>query len=98
MLIWRGVNVFPAAIRDVVSSFMPEASGMILVKPAASGVKQEPPLPVAVELARGIAASERLAEAIRSRIRDALVVSTRIELVPWGTLQRSEYKSKLVQH
>ncbi|WP_370036367.1 hypothetical protein [Sinorhizobium fredii] len=27
-----------------------------------------------------------------------LVVSTRIELVPWGTLQRSEYKSKLVQH
>ena len=98
MLIVRGVNVFPAAIRDVVSSFMPEVSGLILVKPAASGVKQEPPLPVAVELAKGIATSERLAEAIRSRIRDTLVVSTRIELVAWGTLQRSEYKSKLVQH
>jgi hypothetical protein len=25
-------------------------------------------------------------------------VQTRIELVPWGSLQRSEYKSKLVDH
>jgi phenylacetate-CoA ligase len=27
-----------------------------------------------------------------------LVVQTRIELVPWGSLQRSEYTSKLVEH
>jgi phenylacetate-CoA ligase len=26
-----------------------------------------------------------------------LVVQTRVELVPWGSLQRSEYKSKLVE-
>jgi hypothetical protein len=25
-------------------------------------------------------------------------VQTRVELVPWGTLQRSEYKAKLVRH
>jgi hypothetical protein len=24
-------------------------------------------------------------------------VQTQVELVPWGTLQRSEYKSKLVE-
>jgi phenylacetate-CoA ligase len=98
MLIVRGVNVFPAAVREVVSSFAPDVSGHILVRPQAPGVKQEPPLPVRVELARGAAADAALADAISEKLRTALVVRTRVELVPWGTLQRSEYKSKLVEH
>jgi phenylacetate-CoA ligase len=97
MLIVRGVNVFPSAVREVVSAFAPDVSGRILVKPRAAGVKQEPPLPVSVELARGGRGDEALAEAIRERLRGTLVVQTRVELVPWGTLQRSEYKSKLVE-
>ena len=98
MLIVRGVNVFPSAVREVVSAFAPEVSGHILVKPAAAGVKQEPPLPVSVELAQGETADAALAEAIRERLRNVLVVQTRVELVPWGSLRRSEYKSKLVEH
>ena len=94
MLIVRGVNVFPSAIREVVSAFAPAVSGNILVRPQARGVKQEPPLPVSVELARDGAADE---DAIRDRLREVLVVQTRVELVPWGSLQRSEYKSKLVE-
>ena len=94
MLIVSGVNVFPSAIREVVGVFAPAVSGNILVKPQAAGVKQEPPLPVAVELAPGAHAD---AEAIRERLREVLVVQTRVELVPWGSLQRSEYKSKLVE-
>jgi phenylacetate-CoA ligase len=97
MLIVRGVNVFPAAVREVVSAFAPDVSGHILVKPAQPGVKQDPPLPVAVELARDARPGVELADAIRESLRGALVVQTRVELVPWGTLQRSEYKSKLVQ-
>ena len=97
MLIVRGVNVFPSAVREVVSGFVPEVSGHIVVRPRAPGVKQEPPLPVRVELARGRAADDSLADAIRERLRGVLVVSTRVELVPWGALQRSEYKSKLVE-
>jgi phenylacetate-CoA ligase len=96
MLIVRGVNVFPSAVREVVSAFAPDVSGHILVRPEAAGVKQEPPLPVAVELARGASADPLLAQSIRERIRDVLVVQTRIDLVPWGTLRRSEYKSQLV--
>jgi len=96
MLIVRGVNVFPSAVREVVSAFAPDVSGHILVRPAAAGVKQEPPLPVSVELARGAAPDPSLADAIRERLRSALVVQTRVELVPWGSLQRSEYKSTLV--
>jgi phenylacetate-CoA ligase len=97
MLIVRGVNVFPSAVREVVSGFAPEVSGHILVRPQAAGVKQDPPLPVSVELAPGAAADEALAESIRERLRSVLVVQTRVDLVPWGTLRRSEYKSKLVE-
>ncbi len=98
MLIVRGVNVFPSAVREVVGAFAPDVSGHILVRPRAEGVKQEPPLPVSVELARGRDAGGALAEAIRERLRTVLVVHTQVELVPWGSLQRSEYKSKLVEH
>jgi phenylacetate-CoA ligase len=97
MLIVRGVNVFPSAIREVVSGFAPEVSGNVLVRPAAPGVKQEPPLPVSVELARDASDSSGLAEAIRERVRSVLLVQTSVELVPWGSLQRSEYKSTLVE-
>jgi phenylacetate-CoA ligase len=97
MLIVRGVNLFPSAVREVVSSFAPEVSGNILVKPSTTGVKQEPPLPVNVELAPGHDEDPALAESIRARLREVLVVQTRVDLVPWGTLQRSEYKSKLIQ-
>jgi phenylacetate-CoA ligase len=98
MLIVRGVNVFPSAIRDVVSAFAPTVNGHILVKPQAPGVKQEPPLPVSVELAREEAADPALATAIRERLRTVLAVQTRVDLVPWGSLGRSEYKSQLVEH
>jgi phenylacetate-CoA ligase len=96
MLIVRGVNVFPSAIREVVSAFAPAVSGNILVKPTADGVKQEPPLPVAVELAAETAPDD-LAERIRERLRATLIVQVQVELVPFGSLARSEYKSKLVQ-
>ena len=97
MLIVRGVNVFPAAIREAVSVFAPEVSGHILVRPHEPGVKQEPPLPVTVELGRGRDANSPLADAIRERLREVLIVQTQVDLVPWGSLQRSEYKSKLVE-
>ena len=97
MLIVRGVNVFPSAVREVVSAFVPDVSGNILVKPETPGVKQEPPLPVTVELGRDAAPDASLADAIRDRIRSVLVVRTRVELVPWGSLARSEYKSTLVE-
>ena len=96
MLIVRGVNVFPTAVREVVSTFAPRVSGRIVVVPEQPGVKQEPPLPVHVELVQGAVADEALAEEIRARLRDVLVVSTRVELVPWGSLERSEYKSSLL--
>lgn len=97
MLIVRGVNVFPTAIREVVSDFAPEVSGVILVTAAADGAKQEPPLPVKVEMAPDREPSADLSKKIEEAIRAKLVFRAAIELVPHGSLPRSEYKSKLIK-
>ncbi|HYG84811.1 MAG TPA: AMP-binding protein [Azospirillum sp.] len=96
MLIVRGVNVFPSAVREVVNRFQPAVTGVISIRPKAKGVKQAPPLKVVVELAEGSAADDSLRERIEQDIRATLVVSAAVHLVPAGTLPRSEYKSKLL--
>ena len=71
-------------------------SGVISVRPRQKGFRQDPPLKLVVELAEGAAPDAALAERIRNRIREALLVNTEIVLAPHGSLPRSEYKSKLV--
>jgi phenylacetate-CoA ligase len=97
MLIVRGVNVFPSAVREVVHGFAPRVSGHLLIRPVSPGVKQDLPLPVSVELARGEESDEELATAIRDRLREVLVVQVQVELVRWGSLPRSEWKATLVE-
>jgi phenylacetate-CoA ligase len=96
MLIVRGVNVFPSAVREVVNEFAPAVVGVIMIRPRAKGVRQEPPLPVSVEVAAD-ADVEGLRDRIRTRLREKLLVTTEIELATAGSLPRSEYKSKLVE-
>lgn len=96
MLIVRGVNLFPTAVREVVAEFVPTVSGMISIRPRSKGVRQKPPLPLCVELAEGVAATDGLADRIKSRIRDKLIATTEIEFVAYGALPRSDYKLKLV--
>jgi phenylacetate-CoA ligase len=93
MLIVRGVNVFPSAIRELVGKFQPRVTGAVMVKPRSRGVRQDPPLPVVVE-----ASSPGIAGEIRDAIRAALLVSTEVQIVAPGSLPRSEYKSKLIDY
>jgi phenylacetate-CoA ligase len=94
MLIVRGVNLFPTALREIVNEFAPTTTGVVMIKPSSAGVRQDPPLPVTVEAADPSQAG--LADRIRTRVREALLVTAEIELVAAGSLPRSEYKSKLV--
>ncbi len=94
MLIVRGVNLFPTALREIVNEFAPATTGVVMIKPRSAGVRQDPPLPVKVEAADP--SQPELAERIRARVREALLVTAAIELVAAGSLPRSEYKSKLV--
>lgn len=96
LVIVRGVNVFPSAVRAVVAGFAPRVSGAMQVRPRQRGVRQEPPLPVHVELGPGQEADQALAEAIEAAIRATLVATVRVTLLPHGSIARSEYKTKLL--
>ncbi len=94
MLIVRGVNVFPTAVREVVNEFVPAVSGVLSIRPRVKRFRQDPPLKVMVELAEG-QSGEGLTETIRARIRDKLIFTAEVVLVPFGSLPRSSYKSHL---
>jgi phenylacetate-CoA ligase len=96
LLIVRGTNLFPSAVREVIAEFRPRVGGPILIRPVHTGVRQDAPPRVLVELAPGEPADDALSGAIQRAIRAKLVTSTAIELVPYGALPRSEYKSRLV--
>jgi phenylacetate-CoA ligase len=99
MLIVRGVNLFPTAIRSVLEGFTPSVSGMFQVRPHSHGVLQSPPLPVVIELGEGItSAPEGLRQRMTEEIRSRLLVTTDVAFVPFGTLPRETYKSKLVDY
>jgi phenylacetate-CoA ligase len=92
MLIVRGVNVFPSAVREVVARFQPKVTGAILIRPRRKGVKQEPPLPVLVE------GEAELGEAIAKEIRSALLFTAEVRMVAPQALPRSDYKVKLLDY
>jgi phenylacetate-CoA ligase len=99
MLIVRGVNLFPSAIRSVLKDFAPDVSGLLQVRPRQRGVLQTPPLPVTVELGQGVSAPPPgLAERIKQEIRARLVVTAEIRLVSHGTLPRETYKTRLIDY
>lgn len=89
MLLVRGVNVFPAAIKTLVSRFADQGVSdiMRIVLKNAPPV-QEPPLPVRVELARYLPAGERarLATEMTASISTELRFRCEIELLDPGTL------------
>jgi phenylacetate-CoA ligase len=90
MLIVRGVNVFPSAVREVVARFHPRVTGAILIQPRNRGVRQDLPLRISVE------GEVDLAGAIAAEIRDTLTFTAEVQMVAPKSLPRSDYKSKLV--
>jgi phenylacetate-CoA ligase len=99
MLIVRGVNLFPTAIRSILEDFTPEVSGMFQVRPRERTVLQKPPLPVLIELGEGMtSAPDVLRQRMIDEIRSRLLVTTDVQLVPFGSLPRETYKSKLVDY
>jgi phenylacetate-CoA ligase len=99
MLIVRGVNLFPSALRSILKQFTPHVSGMMQVRPRESGVLQSPPLPVVVELGESCTmARDELRQKITDEMRSRLLVTTDVRLVPYGTLPRETYKSKLIDY
>src|SRR6266568_3845027 len=85
MLIMLGVNVFPSAIKDVISSLHPQTTGEIQVVLETPGPKVAPPLKVVVEHTQACSDVPTLKDEIERKIKAALSVSATLNLVPAGT-------------
>lgn len=97
MLIVLGVNVFPSAIKDIVTAFRPRTTGEILVLLHKPGPNVQPPVHIQVEHASGATNLEGLKKEIENALHDRLLFGPNVELVPEGTLPRYEMKAKLIK-
>jgi phenylacetate-CoA ligase len=97
MLIVLGVNVFPSAIRDVVQALHPRTSGAVQILLPDKGPRVEPPLRVEAEWGEQAGDHDELRGSIESTIRSRLSVPARVDLVPPGSIERSEMKSRLTR-
>ena len=97
MLIVLGVNVFPSAVRDVVQELHPRTSGAVQILLPSRGPRVDPPLSVEAEWGEHPGDHDDLRGQIESIIRSRLSVPASVTLVPPGTIERSEMKSRLTR-
>ena len=98
MLIVRGVNVFPSAVREVVSEFAPTVSGHVRLRPTAPGPSRTRRCRSWSSSRRAPPPSDELAERDPCETARGARGPGEVEFVPSGSLERSDYKSKLVEH
>jgi phenylacetate-CoA ligase/benzoylacetate-CoA ligase len=100
MLIYKGMNVFPTAVRDLVGDrFAGRAAPLLRIwKERADQVRFDDPLPVEVEAAQPLDDAQRaaLAREIEDAARAQLQVRLAVTIVAPGALPRSSYKQSLV--
>jgi phenylacetate-CoA ligase len=88
MLIVRGINVWPSAVRELVIGFQPLATGNVRIVADFPGHSTEKRLRVRVEHAAGLSAEQLigLGEDLTRRITQVLAFRPDLELVPPGVL------------
>lgn len=97
MFIVRGVNVFPSAVKDVVTD-VSGTTGQLRIHIPKDESRVEAPVPITVERAADADVEPGdLAERVEESIRDRLTFGADIEVVSEGTLERSQYKAELVE-
>ncbi|MFF4778005.1 phenylacetate--CoA ligase family protein [Microtetraspora fusca] len=97
MLIVLGVNVFPSAVRDLVQTLHPRTNGAIQIVLPEEGPRVEPPLRVEAEWGDEPGDLDGLRQEIEGLIRSRLTVRAVVTLVPPGSIERYELKSRLTR-
>jgi phenylacetate-CoA ligase len=102
MLLVRGVNVYPHAIKDVVISFLPKVTGTLRIVLDSPPPVVKPPLKLRVEYAAEIPPEtiEALAKEIENKISQILRFKASVEMVKPGTFDHAmglTLKSELLE-
>lgn len=98
MFIVRGVNIYPNAVKDVVTAVEGTSGHIQILLENESGTAEEAPVDVLVELDPEGRPSEALESRIEAEIREHLKFQADVELLEPGSLAREEYKSELVAY
>lgn len=99
MLIYKGMNVFPSAIRDVISSVEGVAPRLRVVLPEPGKVNFEEPIPIEVAREPGSQRPDsELLEDVIEAVRERLKARVDPTLVDVDDLPAGEYKTELVRH
>jgi phenylacetate-CoA ligase len=96
MVVFRGVNVYPGQVDEVLSRIARVGSEhQVLLERRADGKDH---MTVKVERAADVpdADSSSIARLIASEIKRNLMVSCTVDMIPYGTLPRSERKTKRI--
>lgn len=100
MLIYKGMNVFPSALRDLIASrFAGQVEPMVRVWKEAKGqVRFDDPIAIDVEAAPGFPGGQyaALAQAIEGEVRNQTQVRVRVTVLQPGALPKSAYKNSLL--
>jgi phenylacetate-CoA ligase len=102
MLLVRGVNVYPHAIKDVVNKFLPKVTGWMRIVLDSPPPVVKPPLKLRVEYAPGTPPEKlaSLAKEIEKEISEILRFKASVELVPPGAFDHAmglTLKSELLE-
>ncbi len=95
MLIVKGANVYPEAIRRVLLEFEPRTTGHFRIRLPRAGPAVDPPLRLRVETAEPDPSA--LEAELMARMRAELRVAPAIEWLPPGALPRESHKTKFIE-
>jgi phenylacetate-CoA ligase len=100
MLIIKGVNIYPVALKSVVGEFAPRTTGALRIILDGPGPLVKPPLRVKIEYGRQDMSADEIQEltkALKDAIRDRLRVNPELELIPPFALSREAGKTSLIE-
>jgi len=100
MLIYKGMNVFPTALRDLIASrFAGQVEPTLRVwKESKEQVRFDDPIPLDLEAAEALAPEQfaGLAAEIEAQVRARMQVRVQVNVLAHGSLPRSAYKNSLL--
>ncbi|MCF8146185.1 MAG: phenylacetate--CoA ligase family protein [Deltaproteobacteria bacterium] len=99
MLIVKGVNVYPVAVKDIIAGFTPEVTGEMRIVLNEKPPRVVPPMHIKIEYARGISRADlpNLEQRIATALHDKIKIRPLIEFVIEGALPRETRKTPLFE-
>jgi phenylacetate-CoA ligase len=99
MLIVKGVNIYPEAIRNALLAFAPQVTDRFRIALPQPGPAVRPPLRLRVEFGEGVQTADLpgLEQALLIYFRTELRIAPLIEWLPPGTLPRESHKTQYIE-